>query len=198
VVLSQPEIREAVRKGEIVFDPPLEETQFAEASVDLRLGYDFTIFKEGLTGIRVSIADGLKTLGEMGVWISKTLREKDEFGNRETFLLGPNKMVLAFTYEKISIPNNLIALIEGRSTYARVGLSMHQTAPWVQPGWSGPLILEITNQGPLEIYLTPKVDKPCQLTFLKLSEELPAALSYGSKSATSFQNQTHPLKQTKK
>src|SRR5262249_43144926 len=51
----------------------------------------------------------------------------------------PGQFVLALTYESIKIPKHLIALVEGRSTYARLGLSMHQTAPWIQPGWSGPI-----------------------------------------------------------
>jgi hypothetical protein len=72
----------------------------------------------------------------MKLWATKELREKDEFGKRETFTLGPGEFVLALTYESIKVPKNLIALVEGRSTYARMGLSMHQTAPWIQPGWS--------------------------------------------------------------
>jgi dCTP deaminase len=103
-------------------------------------------------------------------------------------------MVLALTHESITVPNNLIALVEGRSTYARVGLSMHQTAPWIQPGWSGPIVLEIANHGQIPIKLTPLIDRPCQLTFLQLKSPVPKSLAYGSRKTDTYKDQAHPLK----
>lgn len=108
-------------------------------------------------------------------------RPKDEHGHRETYTLEPRAFVLAMTLESIRVPRNLIVRVEGRSTYARVGLSMHQTAPWIQPGWSGPIVLEIANHGPLQIELTPLVDKPCQITFFELNTPLPQELGYGTR-----------------
>jgi dCTP deaminase len=192
VILSQPDLRAAVQRGEIVFDPPLEERQWGEASVDLRLGFSFTKFKD-IRGISISVADGLKAVGELGLWANRKLKERDDFGKVERYILEPKEFVLAFTYESISIPNDLIGLVEGRSTYARVGLSMHQTAPWIQPGWKGPIVLEMMNHGPLRIELTPMVDRPCQLTFIKLSKPLPQDLLYGTKPGDAYQEQDHPL-----
>jgi dCTP deaminase len=98
------------------------------------------------------------------------------------------------THEKITVPDDMIALVEGRSCYARVGLSMHQTAPWIQPGWPGrAIVLEIFNTGPLTIQLTPLIDRPCQLSFLPLSKGLPADMKYGSKSTDAYATQEHPL-----
>lgn len=154
MVLSQPSLRKAVAKKQIRFDPPLEENQWGEASVDLRLGFSFTVLQKA-TGIKVSVASGLGDLGRSGFWKTITLREQNEVGQRETFTLKPTELVLGMTYERITIPAHLIGLVEGRTTYARVGLSMHQTAPWIQPGWDGPIVLEIMNNGPLEIELTP-------------------------------------------
>ena len=71
---------------------------------------------------------------------------------------------------------------------------MHQTAPWIQPGWSGPIVLEIMNNGPLTVELTPMIDRPCQLTFFRLSSELPEGLAYGSRQMDRYQDQTHPLR----
>lgn len=147
MILSQGDLRKAVEAGEIAFNPPLEERQWGEASVDLRLGFQFTKFRKA-EAITLSVAEGLASLGALGLWDTKELREKDEFGERETFDLKPGELVLALTHEKITVPPNKIALIEGRSTYARVGLSMHQTAPWIQPGWTGPIVLEIANRTP--------------------------------------------------
>lgn len=197
MVLSQPDIRKAVRSGRIVFDPPLEEDQWGEASVDLRLGQSFTKLKD-IQGIKISVAGGLQSLGESGFWQTVDVPEYDGFGNRNSFTLRPGDFVLVPTHGKVKIPNNLIGLIEGRSTYARLGLSMHQTAPWIQPGWRGPIILEIRNSGPLTIELTPLVDRPCQLTFLKLSRPLPKSLLYGAKISDVYLDQTHPLRQTRK
>ena len=115
-------------------------------------------------------------IGTLAVYLFKTMR------------------YLAQTYEKIKVPRNMIARVEGRSTYARVGLSMHQTAPWIQPGWSGQIILELMNNGPLSIKLTPTIDRPCQLTFFRLTSELSEEHAYGAKAGDTYQDQVHPLK----
>ena len=197
MILSQPDIRKAVEKREIAFSPALEEKQWGEASIDLRLGFQFTKLRE-VHGITVSIADGLKSVGQLGFWDTKELKERDELGNQESYDLRPREFVLALTYESIQVPKNLIARVEGRSTYARMGLSMHQTAPWIQPGWSGPIVLEIANHGTLTIRLTPMVDRPCQLTFFKLTSSLPDALVYGARATDQYKDQSHPLVQRKK
>lgn len=137
-------------------------------------------------------------LGRSGFFTTKELKSKDEFGDPENFILHPGNFILAMTYESIKVPKNMIALIEGRSTYARVGLSMHQTAPWIQPGWSGPIILEMMNNGPLDIKLTPLIDRPCQLTFFELKTELPLEMVYSSRDSDAYQDQTHPLTHDKK
>src|SRR5712671_4918996 len=165
MILSQPEIRAEVEKGEIKFDPPLEERQWHEASVDLRLGYKFTKWKPAPSA-RFSLTKGFAEISRLGLWSEKILRTADEHGKPESFPLDPDEFVLAQVLEKIWMPNNLIALVEGRSSYARVGISIHQTAPWIQPGWSGHITLEIKN-GPLNISLMPGEDMPCQLTFFQ-------------------------------
>ena len=70
---------------------------------------------------------------------------------------------------------------------------MHQTAPWIKPGWSGPIVLEIANHGGFTIKLTLLVDRPCQLTFFELKSKLSAADAYGSRPGDRYQNQAHPL-----
>lgn len=192
MILSQPELRKVVEDGSVAFDPALEDRQWGEASADLRLGFKFTRLKS-IEGFKVSVADGVKGLAASGFWEEMLLEERDKFGNRQAFPLKPREFVLAMTYETIKIPNNLIALVEGRSTYARVGLSMHQTAPWIQPGWSGQIILEMMNNGPLTIELTPIIDRPCQLTFFQLTSELPPDLAYGARSTDVYKDQERPF-----
>jgi len=196
MVLSQPSLRKAVAAGQIKFDPPLEDNQWGEASVDLRLGFGFTLLRR-LKGIKVSVAEGLGELGRLGFWKTITLKEMNDAGERETIVLKPGKFVLGMTHETITIPPHLIGLVEGRTTYARVGLSMHQTAPWIQPGWSGPIVLEMMNSGDLDIELTPLIDRPCQLTFFELDKKLPKHLRYGARKTDVYQGQTHPLKHGK-
>lgn len=145
-------------------------------------------------GLVVSVAGGLGALGRSGFFTTKELKRQDEFGDPETFILHPGAFILGMTHESIKVPTNMIARIEGRSTYARVGLSMHQTAPWIQPGWSGKIILEMMNNGPLDIRLTPLIDRPCQVTFFELKTELPREMAYGARPSDAYQDQTHPLK----
>lgn len=197
MILSQVDLRKEVSERKVAFDPKLEENQWGEASVDLRLGFRFTRLKE-VPGIKLSISEGMEAISKAGFWDTQDLDETDEFGKRISFYLEPKEFVLAMTYEAITVPNHLIAIIEGRSSYARLGLSMHQTAPWIQPGWDKtPIILEIYNLGPNTIELTPMKDKPCQLTFMELKTLLPDELSYGSRSTDTFQHQEHPLDQSK-
>lgn len=188
MILSQKDIRKQVKAGKIGFSPALEEKQWGEASIDLRLGRQFTQYRKDIEGITLSVAAGLGSLGDLNLWITE---------ERDYFLLAPGELVLALTHESITVPNNLIALVEGRSTYARVGLSMHQTAPWIQPGWSGPIVLEIANHGQIPIKLTPLIDRPCQLTFLELKSPVPKSLAYGSRQTDRYKDQKHPLKHRK-
>ena len=193
MILAQSEIREAVAKREIVFDPPLDEKQWGEATINLRLGTRFTKLKPA-PGVKLSMAHGIGAISESGLWVEEDYGP-DKFGKKRSFCLEPNEFVLALTHERIQMPRNLIAMVEGRSTYVRVGLSIHQTAPWIQPGWGGQITLEIRNSGPLNIDLTPLDDMPCQLTFFRLTSEVPETAAYGSRASNRFQNQTSALPQ---
>jgi dCTP deaminase len=185
MILSQKDIRRLVKANKISFDPGLEETQWGEASVDLRLGRQFTWYRADMEGITLSVAHGLGTLGNLNLFETQEL---------ESYDLAPGRLVLALTHESVKVPNNLIARVEGRSTYARVGLSMHHTAPWIQPGWEGQIVLEISNHGPIPIKLTPLRDRPCQLSFLELKSPVAADIAYGSRTTDRYQRQKHPLK----
>ena len=192
MILSQPQIREVVERGEIRFDPPLQDRQWHEASIDLRLGFKFTKLT-AKRGLKVSLAHGMSAIADAGLWKEKILKPQDELGKKETYALDREEFVLAQTYEKVWVPRKLIAMVEGRSSYARAGLSMHQTAPWIQPGWNGQITLEIRNSGPLQVELTPTEDMPCQLTFFQLTSELSDSLAYGARPTDVFQGQSSPI-----
>ena len=192
MILSGLDIRDSVESGRISFSPGLEPSQWGEASVDLRLGFQFTklVKQEGVT---ISVAEGLRALQSTNLWETLDIKENGKFGDQEFIEMKQGDFLLAKTYESIAVPRNMIARVEGRSTYARVGLSMHQTAPWIQPGWKGQIILELLNNGPLTIKLTPKRDRPCQITFFKLTQEVDEDLAYGAKRQDAYQNQAHPI-----
>lgn len=191
MILSRPEIQEAIERGEIKFSPPLDERQLGDASVVLRLGFKFTKLKK--SDVKIPLAKGIKQISDTGLWLEEIFPVSDKFGKRKSYCIEPGEFILAQTYEHIWIPRNLIARVEGRSTYARVGLSMHETAPWLQPGWDGQITLEIRNSGPLHLELMPIDDKPCQVTFFKLSSELSVDQGYGSRPTDSFQHQNSPF-----
>ena len=192
MILSQPQLLECVNKGTIGFSPELEEGQWGEASIDLRLGHQFTKLK-AIEGIRVSVARGIGVVAEANLWEEVELKTGAELGTQDCYTIKPGEFVLAKTHEKITVPRNLIARVEGRSSYARVGLSMHQTAPWIQPGWEGKIILELMNSGSLSIDLTPIQDRPCQITFFRLTSEVPEEQAYGAKKTDGFQHQERPF-----
>lgn len=197
MILSYPDLQQAVAAGEIGFAPGLENDQWGEASINLRLSFEFTKLRK-YEGLTLSLSAGLGTIGAMKIWDTIVLKERDEHGNVQRYTLKPGDFILAQTYETVSVPKNLIGRVEGRSTYARMGLSMHQTAPWLAPGWSGQIILEIMNNGPFEIALTPLRDRPCQVTFFQLTRDVPPSALYGSRSTDVYQGQHHPLMQDPK
>ncbi|MGB8278693.1 MAG: hypothetical protein WCF20_12280 [Methylovirgula sp.] len=128
-ILTRDEIKDEVEKGNIRFDPPLQDRQWGDVCVDLRLGYKFTQLRQ--SNVEIPLAEGIRGISDTGLWREKTLKHKDEFDKREGFTIVPNEFILAQTLEHVWIPRNMIARVEGRSTYARVGLSMHETAPWL-------------------------------------------------------------------
>jgi dCTP deaminase len=190
-ILTKDEIKREIDSGNIRFDPPLLERQWGDVCIDLRLGYKFTQLRR--SSAVITLAEGIDGIAELGLWREKTFLHEDEFGKREGFTIEPNEFILAQILEHIYIPRNMIARAEGRSTYARAGLSMHETAPWLQPGWHGQITLEIKNSGPLKIQLMPRDDTPCQVTFMWLSKPVPEDHGYGSRPTDSFQNQSRPL-----
>lgn len=192
MILSRADIKNALDDQRIKFSPAIEESQIGQASVDLRLGTQFTKWKKNKTGIRISVADGFKSIPE--VWDTMDLPAENAFGQPSVFTLEPGEFVLAMTHESVEIPDNLIGHVEGRSTYARVGLSVHQTAPWIQPGWRGSIVLEIRNSGSFSIDLTPLRDRPCQLVFFELKSPVGEDSLYGLLPSDVYRDQSHPLR----
>jgi len=109
------------------------------------------------------------------------------------FLLEPGKLVLAHTLETIKIPSDLVGFVEGRSSWARLGVSIHITAPKIDPGFHGTITLEIVNLGTATVELRAKKDRPAQLLLIKNTGELEDQDLYGSSEGDIFQGQDEPI-----
>lgn len=146
------------------FTPNVQPEQVISSAVDLRLGNQFTTFRESTLGIETVIDLSKVTNVED---ILDVYGEKQTLEAGEAFLLKPGSFVLGYTLEFIEMPNYLAARVEGRSSLARLGISIHQTAPTVHATFEGQLRLEISHNGPLACKIFPG-QKICQLVIERL------------------------------
>ncbi|MBJ7328801.1 MAG: dCTP deaminase [Solirubrobacteraceae bacterium] len=155
-VLSDGTIRRLVADGAIRVDP-WDDDMVQPASVDLRLGHSFRVFHNH----RASAID-LKDP-------PRNLTEQVEISDDEPFLIHPGEFVLGRTLEWVELPDDIVARIEGKSSIGRLGLIVHATAGFVDPGWKGTLTLEITNLTRIPIKLWANLPI-AQLSFMTLDQ----------------------------
>ncbi|MEX0683734.1 MAG: dCTP deaminase [Dehalococcoidia bacterium] len=176
-VLSDHTIREELAAGHIVIDP-LDESAIQPASVDLRLNSAFRVFRVTSTPF-VDVQQPVDDLTEL-----------IEIAPEEPFVIQPGVFFLGSTLETIAIPNDIVGRIDGKSSLGRLGLLVHATAGYVDPGWTGRLTLELSNQSqmPIALYYGMRV---AQISFLRMST--PVDRPYGSPELGSkYQGQTGP------
>jgi dCTP deaminase len=163
-MLSDVSIRKSIEKGRIKISPDPEDRQFQPASVDLRMGPDV---------LRVGPEEDVR-LQLPGA----------------NLLLLPGQCALASTLEEVSIPTDMIARVEGKSTWGRQFLMVHSTAGFIDPGFVGQITLELRNIGPKMLSVPPGAFI-CQISFDWLS--YPAERPYGHPALGSrYQGQTGP------
>src|SRR4051794_1659371 len=162
-VLSDGTIRRLIAEGRVRVEP-FDDSMVQPASIDLRLGSSFRVFhNHRITAIH--LADPPKHITEL-VEIDPT----------DSFVIHPGEFVLGSTQEHVELPDDVVARIEGKSSLGRLGLIVHATAGFVDPGFKGTLTLEITNLTRVPIILWP--GKPiAQLSFMALDQ--PAERPYG-------------------
>ena len=177
MVLSDHSIKEELEKGRIVIEP-LGEGCIQPASVDVHLDHQLLLFRNS----RLPYIDVREELTD--------LTEMVEIEGDRAFMLHPGEFVLASTLEHIELPDDLVARLEGKSSLGRIGLLIHSTAGYVDPGWKGHLTLELSNVANLPITLYHRM-KIGQLSYQRLST--PADNLYGSEALGSkYQGQTSP------
>ena len=147
-------------KQRIIITPLIDPVkQIGPSSVDVRLGGNFTV----PTTSRLGSIDPDKEE------LVKGYTSAVDIGHNEAFFLHPGECVLASTMEYIRVPRDLACRIEGRSSWGRLGLLVHATAGFVDPGFSGNLTFELFNAGRLPIQLKPGM-RMAQLCFFELKD----------------------------
>jgi dCTP deaminase len=177
MLMSDGDIRAEIEAGRIGLDP-LEMGLLQPSSMDVRLDRFFRLFDNH----KYAFIDPQEQQDDLTRFI--------EVKSDEAFILHPGEFVLGSTYEFVTLPNNIAARLEGKSSLGRLGLLTHSTAGFVDPGFQGHVTLELSNVATLPIKLWPGM-KIGQLCFFQLSS--PAEHPYGSdKYASRYQGQRGP------
>jgi dCTP deaminase len=177
VLLSDRDIRAAIEAGRVALDP-FDPTMVQPSSVDVRIDRYFRVFENH----RYPHIDPAVEQAEL-----TRLVEPD---GDEPFILHPGEFVLGSTYEVVSLPEDVSARLEGKSSLGRLGLLTHSTAGFIDAGFSGHVTLELSNVATLPIKLWPGM-KIGQLCFFRLTS--PAEAPYGSGAQGSrYQGQRGP------
>lgn len=148
MILSDRSIIREIEIGNIIFDPPVTEMDFSPSSVDVHLGEIVQIFKKPHPAIPKYVDLSHPEIHSSFSELLETIDIPDA-----GYPLESQQFVLSYTKEKITLPSHICARLEGRSTNARFGISIHSTAPTVHPTFTGVLVLEITNSGGLPCLL---------------------------------------------
>jgi dCTP deaminase len=177
VVLSDRTIREEIESGRIVIDP-FEPSNVQPSSIDVRVDRQFRVFHNA----RYPYIDVRQPMDD--------LTELVEISGDEPFILHPGEFVLGQTLERVTLPDDLVARLEGKSSLGRLGLLIHSTAGFVDSGFSGNLTLELSNVAnlPITIYHGMPIG---QISFMRMDG--PVERPYGSGEAGSkYQGQAEP------
>ena len=177
MLLSDRDLRKALDEGQLGLDP-FDEAMIQPSSIDVRLDRYFRVFANH----RYTHIDPAEQQDD--------LTEMVEPKGDEPFILHPGEFVLGSTYEVVTLPDDIAARVEGKSSLGRLGLLTHATAGFVDPGFSGHVTLELANVATLPIKLYPGM-KIGQFCFFRLSS--PSEHPYGSeKYGSRYQGQRGP------
>ena len=176
MVLSDRTIKRMLAEGRIEIEP-YDASLIQPSSVDVRVDRYFRVFRNSRYPF-INVKEAQEDLTE--------LVEIDS----EPFILHPGEFVLGSTLERVTLPDDLVARLEGKSSLGRLGLLIHSTAGSIDPGWDGHVTLELSNVAnlPITIYHGMKIG---QLSFVELTE--PAETPYGAgKLGSKYQGQQGP------
>ncbi len=179
-ILSDIDIKKYLDDGKIVIDPITDIKQIQPSSVDLRIGNEF----KGFTITSKPFIDPRDNTDLESYMNSFTIEEG------EPFIIHPGEFTLATTFETVKLPADIVARVEGRSSMGRLGVTMHVTAGYIDPGFEGKITLEISNIGKMPVALYPG-QRVCQIVFETMTS--PSVKPYGHEDRDSkYMNQTGP------
>src|SRR3979411_1860533 len=164
MVLSDVTIERLIAEGRIGIDP-YDVSLLQPSSIDVRVDRYFRVFHNA----RYPFIDVKQPQEE--------LTEEVEIQGDQPFILHPGEFVLGSTLERVSLPDDLVARLEGKSSLGRLGLLIHSTAGFIDPGWDGHVTLELSNVANLPITLYPRM-KIGQISFIQMTSA--ADRPYGS------------------
>ncbi len=188
MVLSDTDIMARLKKGDLVIKDIDFDKQIGPSSVDLRLGNRFRMFKmsdHSMIDPKNYHDELIKKWNDADTKVEECSYTR-LYISEKPFIIHPGEFVLASLREFVSIPPDLVGRLEGRSSLGRLGLMVHSTAGYVDPGFRGHLTLELANVGKLPVKLYPGM-RICQIVFQKMTS--PAAVPYGSKEGSKYQDE---------
>lgn len=177
MILSDRDIKTHIKEGKLGFEPKLSDDQIGPASIDLKLGNTFKVFKQGKL-LNLDVKKG----------IPAEFMEEVVVSEGESFILHPNTFALASTVEYVSVPDDLTLKVEGKSTLARMGILVH-TAGFIDPGFEGSITLELSNQASLPIAIYPGM-YICQVDCHMMSS--PVEVSYKNRKKSLYSKSAGP------
>ncbi len=181
MILSDRDIRKALESGRVKITPAQAGLlpHIHASSMDLHLGNVFKLYEHSTFAILdpkqpETFTDNMRMI---------TVAEG------EPFIVQPGEFVLGVTQEQITVPDDLVVRVEGRSSLGRLGIIVHSTAGFVDPGFTGTITLEISNLNRLPVALYPGM-RVCQIAFEQMSS--PAEMPYHKKPGSKYQGQSLP------
>ncbi len=183
--LSDRDIIEHLKIGKISIDPQPDSKKIKGVSVDLRLDNKFRVFNDH-TAPYIDLSGHSSEVQKI---MDTVMSDEITIGEENSFFLHPGELALAVTLESVTLPDDLVAWLDGRSSLARLGLMVHVTAHRIDPGWQGQIVLEIFNSGKLPLALKPGMDI-CAINFETLSSA--AIKPYNKRKDAKYRNQKGP------
>ncbi|MEW9809641.1 MAG: dCTP deaminase [Candidatus Symbiodolus clandestinus] len=138
---------------QLVITPRPPKERINGVTVDIRLGHQFRVF----SGHNTPYIDLSGSKALMATALDQIMSEELYLEETQGFCLHPQELVLAVTYESVTLPDTLVGWLDGRSSLARVGLMVHVTAHRIDPGWQGQIVLECYNAGRVPLMLRPQM-----------------------------------------
>lgn len=180
--LSDGDIEQRIADGSIVIEPQPADDAIAGISVDLRLDHRFRVFNNN----SVTHLDLSGERAQLERDINRIMSKEIEIEEGDALYIHPGELILGATMESVTVPDDLVGWLDGRSSLARLGLMVHVTAGRIDPGWQGQIVLEFYNNGKLPLALRPGM-VICAMSFETLSS--PAKRPYNKRENAKYRDQ---------